>query len=209
MNFTHDQSEFECESFANTFKEMFGNKKCKYSSSTLPSINQKSLFRIFEQLNLKDLDRLVLTKIDTICNLEIFIRKESLFIAGRYLKFSRNLSQTPWVINDNKFMSSVQERIASGISQYIKCDDIKFSASGREDVDVRMLGKGRPFLMELIHPQWSIPADAIDQIKQFINQKYQDVSVRDLQIVPKYQSQIFLKEGEQEKSKTYQVLFCQ
>ena len=31
--------------------------------------------------------------------------------------------------------------------------DLKFSSSGREDVDVRMLGLGRPFLFELVNPR--------------------------------------------------------
>jgi tRNA U54 and U55 pseudouridine synthase Pus10 len=42
--------------------------------------------------------------------------------------------------------------------------EAKFHTSGREDVDVRMLGTGRLFLVELIGPKRLIPSvDDIDQ----------------------------------------------
>lgn len=31
---------------------------------------------------------------------------------------------------------------------------MKFHSGGREDIDVRMLGNGRPFLIELINPEY-------------------------------------------------------
>lgn len=30
------------------------------------------------------------------------------------------------------------------------CDDARFVASGREDIDVRMLGNGRPFVLQVM-----------------------------------------------------------
>ena len=33
-------------------------------------------------------------------NVEILLEHEHLYVAGRYLKFSRQLPQTPWIIND-------------------------------------------------------------------------------------------------------------
>ena len=35
----------------------------------------------------------------------------------------------------------------------IIASDYKFSSGGREDIDVRMLGKGRPFVLKLINPK--------------------------------------------------------
>lgn len=31
--------------------------------------------------------------------------------------------------------------------------DTRFASSGREDVDVRMLGTGRPFVIEFVNPR--------------------------------------------------------
>ncbi|XP_023235051.1 putative tRNA pseudouridine synthase Pus10 [Centruroides sculpturatus] len=66
-----------------------------------------------------------------------------IYLAGRYNKYSRQLSQTPWIIDgDKRMMTSVQELIVDVIKEHIKATKIIFSASGREDVDVRMLGSG-------------------------------------------------------------------
>ena len=58
-------------------------------------------------------------------------------------------------------------------------------ASGREDIDVRMLGLGRPFAIELCKPR---RADAVDRLRDCearINE--QDlIQVLDLRVVSKY-----------------------
>ena len=64
--------------------------------------------------------------------------------------------------------------------------DTKFSSSGREDVDVRMLGLGRPFLFELVNPRKVyFSKEEMAKIEESINASTQDVFVRDLQIVSK------------------------
>ena len=49
--------------------------------------------------------------------------------------------------------TSVEEIILEEISKTFRFDQAKFSSSGREDVDVRMLGTGRPFLFEIANPR--------------------------------------------------------
>ena len=71
-----------------------------------------------------------------------------------YNKFSRELSQTPWLIDgERKSESSVEEHICQPLSEFVLASEWRFSASGREDVDVRMLGTGRPFVVEFINPR--------------------------------------------------------
>ena len=71
-----------------------------------------------------------------------------------YNKFSRELSQTPWLIDgERKSESSVEEHICRPLNNLVLASEWRFSASGREDVDVRMLGSGRPFVVELINPR--------------------------------------------------------
>lgn len=90
-----------------------------------------------------------------------------LFYKGRYCKFSREVSQSPWTIHDKdgpkegvrKTAWSVEELILQpivervfGIVGNIDGNDgpkLKFHAAGREDADVRMLGCGRPFIIEV------------------------------------------------------------
>ena len=37
--------------------------------------------------------------------------------------------------------------------RHIRANEARFSSAGREDVDVRMLGTGRPFIVELVNPR--------------------------------------------------------
>ncbi|KAK7834523.1 hypothetical protein U0070_017709 [Myodes glareolus] len=69
-------------------------------------------------------------------------------LAGRYNKYSRNLPQTPWIIDgERKMESSVEELISDHLLAVFKaeskCSCFNFSSSGREDVDVRTLGNGK------------------------------------------------------------------
>ncbi|OTF84197.1 hypothetical protein BLA29_000222 [Euroglyphus maynei] len=204
LKFDHAESKIECEKLMQTCHRTVSSPK-RFKSSLI--VNHAALCRLFENPNNQIVEQFQLIPIETVCTLDVSISHEPIYIAGRYIKLSRNLSQTPWFVNDNRFKSSVQEKIFSGINVNIKYSDIKFSSSGREDVDVRMLGIGRPFMVEIFNPQWS-NEDVIAKIKEHINQMHQDIRVRDLQFVPRNESQKFLKQGEQEKSKTYQAICC-
>lgn len=206
LTFSHTSGDKECEQLVDISPEIFYVKKCR-KSSVESFINHSSTLRVINQLDADALDQLKLSDIKEECTLSrIEFKHEPIYIAGRYQKYSRNLSQTPWIVNgDTLFMSSVQEKLAQGVQQYISCQEIKFCASGREDVDVQMLGRGRPFLLELLNPRLLTDTDVIGKIKSAINETNSDVKVVDLQFVNKFESQKFLKEGEQNKSKTYQV----
>lgn len=133
---------------------------------------------------------------------------DSIFIAGRYNKLSRNLSQTPWMINGERRMeTSVEEIIEKPVSEAIQNDGIKFSSSGREDVDVRTLGKGRPFVVDISNPRKTkLDRKILIAIEKKINKSSEDVFVRDLQIVQK-EDLVHIKAGEETKTKTY-TCFC-
>lgn len=76
--------------------------------------------------------------------LEIECAHGAVFVAGRYNKYSRNLPQTPWIIDgERKLESSVEELISDHLLTEFKAESFNFSSSGREDVDVRTLGNGK------------------------------------------------------------------
>lgn len=132
----------------------------------------------------------------------------SLYVAGRYNKYSRKLSQTPWIIGGERLMeTSVQELLCNRIVELAKAQDLRFSSSGREDVDVRMLGRGRPFFCELINPRRvQLKPENFRAIEKEISSTTKDVSARHLQIVSKDQvAQV--KTGEEEKVKIYSA-YC-
>ena len=97
-----------------------------------------------------------------VVNLQI----SSLFIYGRYKKFRRDIPQTKWFCkichgkgckkcsySGKLYKTSVEELIAEKFLDITGGDDEAFHGCGREDVDVRMLGNGRPFVLEIKNPR--------------------------------------------------------
>lgn len=78
-------------------------------------------------------------------------RVSPLIIAGRYVKLCRKLPQTPWILDgERKLETSVEELIAAPVvSAFGPGTKYNFVSSGREDIDVRCLGLGRPFMLEI------------------------------------------------------------
>ncbi len=87
-----------------------------------------------------------------------------IFIRGRYLKLARGLPQAKWPYKKSKsgvehgghvlFDTSVEELVSTPLIEMTKASRAKFHGMGREDIDVRMLGTGRPFVVELINPKF-------------------------------------------------------
>ncbi|MFO1009158.1 MAG: tRNA pseudouridine(54/55) synthase Pus10 [Planctomycetota bacterium] len=93
------------------------------------------------------------------------------FVEGRYRKLCRDLPQTVFFCPECKghprrrkgcarcegfgklTRDSVQELIGWVAGAAFKTRKNKFHGAGREDVDVRMLGAGRPFVLELVNPK--------------------------------------------------------
>ena len=129
-----------------------------------------------------------------------------LFIAGRYNKYSRTLSQTPWFVDGGrKGETSVQELICDPLQSVVMPTNVCFSSSGREDIDVRMLGNGRPFMLEFVNPRVRLTAEHCQSLEEKINSSTELVAVRHLTVVGK-KAQSILKEGEEEKRKHYHAL---
>uniref|UniRef100_A0A182N9Q7 tRNA pseudouridine(55) synthase n=1 Tax=Anopheles dirus TaxID=7168 RepID=A0A182N9Q7_9DIPT len=139
---------------------------------------------------------------------ELSFTGPTIFIAGRYNKFSRTLSQTPWMIDGKRMMEgSVQETIALAIAPHFGVSDeqLIFSSSGREDVDVRCLGEGRPFVLEIPDAKRDqLPEDVAVGMEQQVGNSKQ-VAVRDLQLV-KREDLVHIRGTEDEKRKFYRAL---
>lgn len=82
-----------------------------------------------------------------------------------------------------------------------------FSSSGREDVDVRCLGNGRPFILEIPDSYKTVfPGDIAETIESIISDSKM-VSVKDLQICSREDTKN-VKCGEETKKKIYRALCC-
>ncbi|MGD2065767.1 MAG: tRNA pseudouridine(54/55) synthase Pus10 [Candidatus Bathyarchaeota archaeon] len=97
---------------------------------------------------------------------EIILQSNPLYVRGAYKKLVRGIPQSMWLCRtcggrgcpkcDNtgkQYLESVEELIAGPIIEKTEGESVSFHAAGREDVDARMLGTGRPFVMEIKKPR--------------------------------------------------------
>jgi len=107
----------------------------------------------------------IVVTIDTTCY-DVEIDSKSIYIYGRYRKLVRNLPQTKWPcrhcnglgciycnFTGKMYEESVEELIAFPALKASMASSESFHGAGREDIDVRMLGNGRPFVLELKQPK--------------------------------------------------------
>ena len=103
-----------------------------------------------------------------------------LYVLGRYRKHDRTIPQTRWPCrrcggrgcdacagSGKTYPTSVEELVAAPFLEATGGDATRFHGMGREDIDARMLGRGRPFVLGLRHPKVrSIDAPALaDQVR--------------------------------------------
>ncbi|XP_022769301.1 putative tRNA pseudouridine synthase Pus10 isoform X2 [Durio zibethinus] len=139
-------------------------------------------------------------KVSEPCHLVYLCYRTHIYLCGRYLKYSRNVSQTRWIIDEERMgEASVEEIIGSNILPMCQGDNYKFHAAGREDIDVRMLGSGRPFLLEIQNAR-QVPSDVIvEEIESKINGlENKLVGIKNLKVVGS-QGWTLIREGEAEK----------
>ncbi|XP_004292924.1 PREDICTED: putative tRNA pseudouridine synthase Pus10 [Fragaria vesca subsp. vesca] len=141
------------------------------------------------------------------CCLEFLCYRTQIYFGGRYLKYSRNVSQSCWIIDDERMgEASVEEIIGSNILPICRGDKYKFHAAGREDIDVRMLGSGRPFLVEVQNARYVPSQESVKDLQAKINNLQNKlVGVKNLKLVGS-QSWDLMREGEAEKQKQYTAL---
>ncbi|MHA1993525.1 MAG: tRNA pseudouridine(54/55) synthase Pus10 [Candidatus Hodarchaeales archaeon] len=97
---------------------------------------------------------------------EIDIKSNPLFILGRYKKLERGIPQSKWFcrkcrgvgcnhcnFTGKMYQESVEEYTTTPFFEATKGISSKFHGSGREDIDARMLGTGRPFVIEISEPR--------------------------------------------------------
>ena len=89
-----------------------------------------------------------------------------LHVAGRYRKLARGVSQSRWMCHTCRgrgckkcnwtgkmYAESVEDFIAGPFLNMTSGQAAVFHGAGREDIDARMLGNGRPFVIEVKTPK--------------------------------------------------------
>ncbi|MFX0090839.1 MAG: tRNA pseudouridine(54/55) synthase Pus10, partial [Candidatus Hodarchaeota archaeon] len=118
-----------------------------------------TLFHESKTVNLKNPDVIFLMNLK---NNSVSLQINPLFIYGRYKKFVRDIPQSKWHCKEcfgkgcekcnqtgKMYQISIEELIVNPLLPFVNASEGKFHGSGREDIDARMLGSGRPFVVEL------------------------------------------------------------
>ena len=90
------------------------------------------------------------------------------------------------------------------IEALLRADDFKFSSSGREDIDVRCLGEGRPFIVECLNPRRvALTEEELRALENRINEGGMDkIRVSKMAMVSD-REKAYLRKMENDKSKHY------
>jgi len=96
----------------------------------------------------------------------IELRILPLYIYGRYRKLVRGIPQTFWPcrrcrgrgcetcnFTGKQYPESVEELISAPFLEAARSNQAHLHGAGREDIDARMLGTGRPFVLEVASPK--------------------------------------------------------
>jgi tRNA pseudouridine synthase 10 len=97
---------------------------------------------------------------------QVTLQSNPFYVQGAYKKLIRGIPQSKWLCRNCRgagcpkcnetgkmYPESVEEIIAKPLLQATEGEDASLHAAGREDVDARMLGTGRPFIMEIKKPK--------------------------------------------------------
>jgi tRNA pseudouridine synthase 10 len=103
---------------------------------------------------------------------QVEVQVNSAFVYGRYRKLERDIPQTEWPCRDcngtglvqghpcegcggtgYRYDESVEQLTAPVVRDAMDGESATFHGAGREDVDARMLGTGRPFVIEVDEPR--------------------------------------------------------
>lgn len=89
-------------------------------------------------------------------DMSVTVHARPIFIYGRYRKLVSGLPQSPWARPPDPlvaYQASVEELITAPLVEMARASGAKLHAAGREDPDVRTLGNGRPFMVEIKNPK--------------------------------------------------------
>jgi len=145
---------------------------------------------------------------------EVRLQINPVFIYGRYQKLKRGIPQSRWDCKECKgkgceacngtgrrYPDSISEYVGSVAQRVLKGTRFKFHAAGREDVDVLMLGDGRPFVVEISEPRIRKP-DLESLMKKINKEAKKRIGVRGLKLTTREHSQQ-LKEDASTNIKEY------
>ena len=135
-------------------------------------------------------DPTIAAVVDTVFDV-VDLQIKPLYVYGRYRKYKRGIPQTKWFcrtcrgqgcekcgFTGKMYETSVEELISEEFMVLTGGESESFHGCGREDIDARMLGNGRPFVLEIKNPR--VRKLNLSEIESRINSRYDEVKVESL-----------------------------
>ncbi len=127
--------------------EKYGNMGEPVNREFNREVGKKVMHLTGKEATIKNPDIVVIVDVEYD---DVKLEIKPLLIYGRYKKLVRGIPQTKWP--SGKYKESVEELIAHPIMQLTGGSSHELHGMGREDIDARMLGNGRPFIIEIKNP---------------------------------------------------------
>ena len=155
-------------------------------------IGKKLQEKLGKRVDFEKPDIVILIRILKDFSHKIDVKVNPIFIYGRYRKLIRGIPQTTWTCKKcggrgceecdwtgKRHKESVEELIITPMLEVIKGEEAVFHGAGREDLDARMLGNGRPFIVEIKTPLKRFIS--LKDLEKYVNSYAQGkIEVRDL-----------------------------
>ena len=174
-------------------RKRFGAGGSDALKSSLVQAIAQHLNKKLENIKLVNDKPQILALIDVLTlTVELDIRAHYLY--GRYIKLERGIPQTRWPCRACKgrgcercdqtglqYKKSVQDLIGNPLLDMFQAKEHAFHGMGREDIDVRCMGRGRPFVIEMKEPKLrSVDVvNAMEQINTSAEGSIQITGLRD------------------------------
>ena len=146
-------------------RKRFGSGGCDGLKTGLVAEIAKRLNQRLDGVTLVNDKPQILALIDVL-TLSVDLDVRAHYMYGRYRKLERGIPQTRWPCRACKgrgcercemtglqYAKSVQDLIGNPLLSVFGSEEHAFHGMGREDIDVRCMGRGRPFVIEMKEPQ--------------------------------------------------------
>ena len=157
-------------------RKRYGAGGCDGLKTGLVAEIAKRLNQRLEGVTLVNDKPQILALIDVL-TLSVDLDVRAHYLYGRYRKLERGIPQTRWPCRACKgrgcercemtglqYAKSVQDLIGNPLLSVFGSEEHAFHGMGREDIDVRCMGRGRPFVIEMKEPKLR-KADPIELMK--------------------------------------------
>jgi len=207
IRFPKDQVDHEEE-----MRKRFGAAGSDSLKGSLVSVLSREVAKSLPKISFVNEKPDILALIDVL-TLTVELDVRAVYIYGRYRKLERGIPQTRWPCRVCKgrgctpceqtglqYKRSVQDLIGNPLIDVFEATEHAFHGMGREDIDVRCMGSGRPFVIELKQPRRRAFAD--EAVMEAIN-AYAQGSVEVTSIRPSNRAEVVrIKDTPAEKSYT-------